>query len=191
MRLRASLVVALLVCAGSLGTARAELPKTLDEMKVRHAEQGKTPEGATKLWLDACFVYMNPDTRDEGRKMIAWLTYPFHRDNLDDWDTKPAGRLLASRLQAKEYQHIFRSYAKGTSPDNQYKMDPNNWELNHVRNFQHPGDARGIQCYLDSTGADADRPAYLKQAKDGLWYMNIYANLISDIRPPKKEGGFE
>lgn len=173
-----------LLAVGFAAPCRAALPKDMDELKARHEELGKTPEGATKLWLDACFVYMNEETRKLGREMLTYLTIPFKTDA--DWEKRPSNRVLVERLTKPEFAHIWRSYAKGTSPDNQYKMDPNDWELNHVRNFQHEGDTRGIQCYIKSSGADTDRPVYLKKSTTSeLYYMNLYVNVCPGIRAPK------
>ena len=54
-----TVVLGLLVAMPAL----AELPKTLDEMKTVHEQAGLEPQGAVKCFLDACFVYMNPETR--------------------------------------------------------------------------------------------------------------------------------
>lgn len=165
--------------------ARAELPKDLDECKSRQAELGKTPEGAAKVWFDACYVYMNEDTRDEGRKMLQYLTIPF-KDN-PNWDKDRSQEYFLRALLKDQY--IMRSYAKGTSPENQYKMDPNDYELNVERvNLNPPGrESRGIQVYVKSSGADMPRPLYFKQSTSTkLWYMNAHTNVYTGIRPPKE-----
>jgi len=164
--------------------ARAELPKDLDELKERHEEMGKTPEGLCKLWFDACYVYMNEETRDAGREMVQYLTIPLKED--PNWDTNRSNEYFIRALKEKTY--IMRSYAKGTSPENQYQMDPQDYELAITRvNMNPPGlEQRGIQVYLDSSGADIDRPVYLKKSKQsGLWYMSAHTNVYTDIRPPK------
>lgn len=164
--------------------ARAELPTDLDDLKERHEEMGKTPEGLSKLWFDACYVYMNEDTRAEGRKMVQYLTIPLKDE--DTWDQSQSQHYFVRALVERPY--IMWSYAKGTSPENQYQMDPDAYELNITRvNMDPPGrEQRGIQVYLKSSGADIERPIYLKQStKTGLWYMSAHTNVYTDIRPPK------
>ncbi len=173
----------LVLCSLVALPATAELPATLDELKALHAEQGTTPEGALKLWFDACFVYMNEETREAGAAMLQYLTIPYMDE--PEWFKLNSARTFVERLLDPAKQHIFRSYAKGTAPDNGYAMDPNDWELDHIRNNQREGDDRGIQCYVRSSGADTPRPVYLKQStRTELWFVNVHANVYTDIRPP-------
>lgn len=164
--------------------ARAELPKDMDELKARHEEVGKDPKEFCKLWMDACYVYMDEETRDAGREMIQYLTIPLKDD--PNWDADQSNQYFVRALKDKQY--IMYSYAKGTSPENQYKCDPQNYELAVTRVNMNPAgvETRGIQVYLDSSGADTDRPVYLKKStKSGLYYMNVHLNVYTDIRPPK------
>ncbi len=158
MKTRLALLAGMLA-AVAIGPVRAELPKNLEELQKLHEEAGKTPEGLSKLWFDACFVYMNEETRDEGRKMVQYLTIPLKDDPA--WDTNQSNQYFIRALREKQY--IMRSYAKGTTPENQYQMDPQKYELNVERvNLNPPGlKDRGIQVYLRSSGADMPRPVYL------------------------------
>ena len=143
---------------------------------------GKTPEIASKLFLDAVYVYMNETTRDEGRKMIQYMIIEYK--DKPDWDKSPDARLFVDRLKAAGYQHIFRSYAKGTSPENGYKMDPENYEINIEKS--NPKHEKAYQVYWRSSGADNSRPVYFKQStKTALWYVYDHRNIYTDIRPPK------
>lgn len=158
------------------------LPKTLDEMKALHQKIGVEPQGAVKCFLDAVFVYMNPVTRDQGRQMLQYLAIPLM--DRSDWDKQSSQRLFVERMVNQSYQHIWRSYAAGTSPENAYAMDPNNWKLNFERTYRHDDDTRGLQVYLRSTGADNPRVVYVKQSTtSGLWYLNIWNTLFVGIRP--------
>ena len=173
-------VIAILVVA----PVQAQLPQTLDEMKAQHVLLGAEPQGAVKNFLDACFVYMNPDTRDAGREMLQYLTIPLKSDA--NWDRSPGNRLFADRLTDANYAHVWRSYAIGATPENGYEMDPSNWELNFERTHRRDKDDRGLQVYLRSGGADLPRVVYVKQStQTGLWYVNIWNSLYSDIRPPE------
>ena len=161
--------------------AWAALPQTMEEMTALHQQLGQTPEGAVKCFLDACFVYMNPETRAAGREMIQFLAIPLKSN--PDWETGEA--LFVARMTDPAYAHVWRSYAAGTTPENGYLMDPDNWELNFERTHREEGDDRGTQVYLRSSGADNPRVVYVKQSTTtGLWYLNIWNTLFVDIRPP-------
>ncbi|MGI5816547.1 MAG: DUF6935 domain-containing protein [Armatimonadota bacterium] len=163
--------------------AQAQLPQTLDEMKAQHVLLGAQPEGAVKNFIDACFVYANPETRQVGREMLQYLAIPLKSEA--NWDRLPGNRLFAERLTDQSYAHVWRSYAVGATPENGYLMDPDNWELNVERTYRHDDDERGLQVYLRSGGADAPRVVYVKQSTTtGLWYVNIWHTLFVDIRPP-------
>ncbi len=162
--------------------AQAQLPQTLDEMKAQHGLLGTTPEGAVKNFIDACFVYMNPDTRDSGREMLQYLALPLRGEA--NWDRLSSLRLFSQYLIDPDRQHIWRSYAKGATPENGYRMDPNNWELNFERGYL-KDDGRGIPVNLHSSGADEPRAVYVKQdEKTGLWHINAWDELLEDVRPP-------
>ncbi len=164
--------------------AQAQLPQTLDEMKAQHVLLGAEPQGAVKNFLDACFVYMNPETRSAGREMLQYLTIPLKSDA--NWDRLPSNRLFAERLTDERYAHVWRSYAVGATPANGYAMDPNEWELNFERTHRHDDDERGLQVYLRSGGADAPRVVYVLQStQTDLWYVNIWNSLFVDVRPPE------
>lgn len=163
--------------------ARAQLPQTLDEMKREHILLGTEPQGAVKNFLNACFVYMNPETRDAGREMLQYLTIPLKGDAT--WDRSPGNRLFVERLTSDGYAHVWRSYAIGATPENAYLMDPDDWELNFERTHRHENDDRGLQVYLRSGGADNPRVVYVLQStQTGLWYVNIWNTLFADVRPP-------
>lgn len=162
--------------------ARADLPKMFDDFQKLHTETAKTPEIASKLFLDAIHVYMNTETRDEGRKMIQYMIIEYK--DKPSWDTTPDALLFAGRLKDPGKQHIFRSYAKGTSPENGYVMDPNKYELNIEKS--NPKHEKAYQVYWKSSGADMSRPVYCKQStRTELWYIYDHRNIYTDIRPPK------
>ncbi len=162
---------------------RAELPSTYDEFAERHRQIGKVQAEVLRLWFDACFVYMNPETRDEGRRMLQHLTVPLR--DFDDWDRETTNQNFVERLQKEEFQHIWRSYAIGAEPDNGYAMDPDDYQLriafDRADRFQ-----RGWEIGLVSSGAPkTQRPVYLKRnVDDGLWYVSAFANLYVNVPPP-------
>ena len=158
------------------------LPKTLNELRALHQQIGNEPQGGVKCFINACFVYMNEATRDEGRQMLSYMAIPLAGDV--DWDTAGGNRLFVERL-GPDYAHIWRSYAVGATPENAYQMDPDNWELNFERTHQHEEDERGLQVYLRSGGADAPRVVYVKQnPQSGLWHAATWHTLFVGVKPP-------
>lgn len=157
----------------------AALPADYKEFKARYATEAKTLEGAVKLHLDAIFCYMNPQTREEGSKM---LRYSLRLKQ--GWENNPNYRTFVERLKDKSYSHIFRSYAEGTSPQNDYKMSPDNYKIMPLRKSEY---APGIQqLTIRSSGADNPRPIQL-MCYDDLWFISGNAAVYVGIRPPQSK----
>ncbi len=172
--LSAILGLALVLAAG------ASLPTTVEELKERHAAQASTPEAALKLWFDSVFATMNRETGEEGAAMLGYLTIPY-KDS-PQWYRQSSARTFVERI--KERPHIFRSYAKGSSPTNGYAMDPNNYEL-EVVSCMADSSGRGWAVVIRSSGADSPRPVYLKKSdQTGLYYVDTFSNVYVDVRPP-------
>lgn len=158
--------------------ALAALPRNFKDFEKRYLIEGMSPEGATKLFFDALFVYMNESTRQEGRKMAA-----FSMKERPDWDRRPTMRLFAERLSREESHHIFRSYAKGATPDNGYAMDVNAYEITIERIVE--GHPMGLQIYLRSGGADYPRVIYLRQF-GSFWHVIDSNSVKVQVRPPRR-----
>lgn len=157
--------------------------QSMDEMKSLHEQHGSDPAKALKLWFDALFLYLDESTRNLGREAMQYLMIPYKKQ--PKWDTAPSNWTFTSRLKDAKHHHIFRSYAVGTSPENAYSMDPNNWELN-VEDSKEDPHGRGWNVLLRSSGADNARPVYMKKStKTGLYYINIHGNIYVGVRPPK------
>lgn len=159
-----------------------KLPKTFDEFVEQHKELGKTPQGASKSFLDSLFVYMNPDTREEGRKMIHFIVIEYKTGDRP-FEQRANSQILAERLRDPDMAYIFHSYVKGTSPENQYKFDLNNYEVNIEKSNE--GGPYGYQCWWRSTGADSARAiSFKKSNQSGLWYVADWTGLPSMVRKP-------
>ena len=63
----AVVVLSLLCCSA----AWAKLPKTYKEFKARYQTEGKTMEGAVKLYFEGVFAFIDPDTRAEAGRCCA------------------------------------------------------------------------------------------------------------------------
>jgi hypothetical protein len=156
------------------GPAPAKLPSTADEFRQRMAADAKQPEGAAKLWFEAVYVYTTDATRDAGRQMLGLIT-------LDEkWEKNT---YFVDRMRTKPY--IFRSYAKGTSPDNGYRMDPNSFTLNVTASEKDKYRDDAWRVVIKSSGADKDRPLVLSKGADGLWRVFGYDQMYGDVTAPK------
>ena len=158
------------------GEAWAALPRDYQEFKARYQKEGRTPEGAVKLYFEAVFCYINEATRAEGSKMVR---YALHYDRPIEQSRNLA--TFAERLRDPERQHIFRSFAEGTSPENDYRMSPDNFNLVVTRKTQEQG---YLRLFLRSSGADSPRPVWVKEF-DGLWYTINNSSTYLEVRPPK------
>lgn len=158
------------------------LPQTLDEVQAQHGLVATTPEGAVTAFIEACFVYMNPATRDAGRAMLQFLALPLRSDA--EWDRLPGQRLFSDYLVDGDRHHVWRSYIKGSSPENGYRMNPDDWILSFARGeFENEGRRMSVDIY--SSGADDPRPVFAEvDEASGLWYVASWDALLQPVRPP-------
>lgn len=155
----------------------------LETWKARHEACGADPVATLKLWFEAVFLYQQSSQRELGRQLLQYLTIPFKPD--PGWDRKPSNGTFVERLKNARHQHIFRSYAQGSRPENGYQLDPTDWQLAVERSGEDPH-GRGWTVALRSSGADSARPVYLKQSsKTGLYFVDKHANVYVGIRPPQ------
>jgi hypothetical protein len=168
---------ALMLCLAS--TAFAILPQDYQEFKSRYQTEGRTAEGALKLHFEAIFSYINPQTRAEAGKM---LRYSMHLPMPLEKSTHNA--LFISRMKDPRYNFVFRSFAKGTSPENNYRMSEDNFSLQIQSRFSSDG---YLKLRLRSSGADNERIVWLRQYDDGLWYVENNNDLFFQVRPPQSQ----
>ena len=177
MRKKLSIVLALSALFLAVGGAAwAALPRDYQEFKARYQKEGKTPEGAVKLYFEAVFCYINEATRAEGSKMVR---YALHYDRPIEQSRNLA--TFAERLRDPEMHHIFRGFAEGTSPENDYRMSPDNFNLVVGKKVQEQG---YLRVFLRNSGSDSPRVVWMKEF-DGLWYMINNASTYVEVRPPK------
>lgn len=160
--------------------AHAELPKTYKEFKARYQTEAKTYKGAIKLYFDAVFAYINKETRTEGGKM---LRYSLRSELPIDRSTFYA--TFADRLKDPAWHEVFRSFAEGSSPENNYAMDPDDYEL--VFTGQVTREVDYLRVFLESSGADSPRAVWVKKFDDGLWFVINNAATYVQVKPGKAE----
>ena len=173
----AVVVLSLLCCSA----AWAKLPKTYKEFKARYQTEGKTMEGAVKLYFEGVFAFINPDTRTEAGKMLRYaLHYSMPIEKSRDLAT------FVERMKDPEYNFCFRSYAEGAKPENDYKMNPDNFKV-MIAGKAMKDPSGYMRLPLRSSGADSPRTIWVKKFDDGLWYVINNAATYVQVREPKTE----
>ena len=170
-------LVAALSSAPALAQSGPSNARPLDfkDFKTRYQSVGTTPEGAVKMYFDALYSYIDPDRQAEGAKM---LRYSLHEQK--NWEKSAAWATFVSRLKDPSYHYIFRSFAQGTSPQNSYAMDPDDYQLIFVGTR---AETDYVQVTLKSTGADSPRPVQVRKFEDGLWYVTNNHGTYVQVRP--------
>ena len=177
-----SAVALFLLCAGLAASAPAQssgaggLPSTYSEFKSRCQTAARTPQGAVKMYFDAVFCYLDPQRRAEASKMLRFI---MHTDA--NWEGSQKYVTFVRRLRDPHYRYIFQSFAAGTSPENGYRMSPDNYSLNIVRTSP---DQDHLRVFLRSSGADLDRRVWVRQFPDGLWYVINNSDTYVKVREP-------
>ena len=152
------------------------LPSTYADFKERCHTVAVTPEGAVKMYFDAVFCYFDPSRRTEASKMLRYI---MHADA--NWEKKQKYVTFARRLKDPACHYIFRSFASGTSPQNGYRMSPENYSLVFSGKSNEADYAR---VFLISSGSDSRRIVWVKQYQDGLWYVINNADTYMKVREP-------
>lgn len=174
-------LIAVLIIVLAVSVSHAELPKTYQEFKARYQSEGRTVEGAVKLYFEGVFAYMNPSTRKEGAKM---LRYALHSDMPIERSTHYA--TFVERMKDPDYNYSFRSFAYGAEPENNYAMSPDNFEIMYAgRITRDPGGY--LKVPLFSSGSDSPRTIWVKRYEDGLYYVINNAATYAQVRMPKAE----
>lgn len=152
------------------------LPSTYADFKERCHTVAVTPEGAVKMYFDAVFCYLDPNRRTEASKMLRYI---MHADA--NWEKKQKYVTFARRLKDPACHYIFRSFASGTSPQNGYRMSPENYSLVFSGKSN---EADYVRVFLISSGSDSRRIVWVKQYQDGLWYVINNADTYMRVREP-------
>ena len=168
-------VTLLLSCALVLGLvagAGAKLPATVDEFKARMETEAKEPKAATHLWFEAMYTYLNSDEaiKAKGREMMNLMTAE------EDWE-----RIMLGRGTLQKQPWLYQSYAKGATPANDYKMDPDNFELEFTREVSQQ-DGKITYLMIKCGGADNPRPFRMRKNKAGIWRMYEWSSLQVGVK---------
>jgi hypothetical protein len=167
----------LLISLSLTAPALAQLPKSLDELKTRIAAEAKEPKAAAKLWFDAVFVYLTVD-KELGAQMISEMG--------KDKEWKKNQRYFLKALE--ENPHIFRSYAVGATPENDYAMDPENYSLVFVREQDKPYADKPpndyYKLFIASSGTSSPRPMTFQRNSRGEYKGYEIGAIYTGVRDP-------
>lgn len=152
------------------------LPSTYADFKARCQTVAVTPEGAVKMYFDAVFCYLDPNRRAEATKMLRYI---MHTDG--NWEGSQRYVTFIRRLKDPSFHYIFRSFASGTTPENGYRMSPDDYGLVFSKKDRQED---YVRVFLRSSGADSDRRVWVKQYPDGFWYVINNADTYAKVRDP-------
>lgn len=151
------------------------LPCNFASFKAQYQQLAHSPEGALRMYFIAVFAYINESTRSEASKMLRYalhLEYPL--ENSANHTT------FLQRLRDPTEQHIFRSFAAGSSPENGYQVTADF----HLAIEGVVKESDYTRILLRSSGADNARSVWVKQF-DGLWYTINNASTYAQVRAPR------
>jgi len=160
--------------------AFAVLPTSLDQYRQQIAEKAGDPKAALKLWFDGVYVYLLVD-KELGQQCILEM------DRWKEWDSR-SFRTFRSQIDSMPY--IMYSYAKGATPQNGYKFDPNNYELVfhgaiNTKPFADKPEGDFVKMFIRSGGADLPRPLTMQRNNLGQYKMYEFSSLYVGVRPPE------
>lgn len=162
----------------TVGPASADLPADVDEFKTRLAADGTDAKKAAHLFFEAMYVYTgaaDDEAKAPGREMLSLINVE------ETWEQD---MLRRGTLQKQPY--LYRSYAKGATPDNNYTMDPNAFELVFTTETAQQG-GKVMYFMIKCGGADLPRPFRMKLGKDGIWRMLEWSSLQVGIKKTADE----
>ena len=159
------------------GEASAKLPSDFQDFKARFEKEARTEQGAVKIFFEAIYCYMNPATRDEASKMLRFALYD--SQPIENAHTRAT---FVERMKDESTHYIFKSYAAGATPENNYNMSPDNFKLEFTGTRADSGG--GVTLFVRSSGADSPRPVSLTKY-DGLWHISSFSSIYTQVRAPK------
>lgn len=175
-------IVVAAVVAVAAGAAYAELPTTLEEFQARVTDQASDPQKAVKLFFDGIFIFLSGEEQLGKDCIIEMSRYK-------EW-SESQHRMLLERMKSQPW--IYRSYAKGATPQNKYDMNPQEYELvfHGEPNMKPYADKEaGAFCklFVISGGADNPRSVTLQRNKAGLYKVYEFSSINLGVRPPASD----
>jgi hypothetical protein len=170
--------------ANALPTSPEELIKLRDEL-------AKDPWGGGMMFMYALMVWHQDPAL--GEKLLV-LTVS--EDNVQkEKDAKKGvynGYSLRGNVKNllqvfEKNKHCARSYAVGSSPDNDYEMDPKTVAMRFRKQDDYVGtiESGDYKVFVCSSGADSCRPLRLLANAKGLWKVKEFSSVMVGCKPMK------
>lgn len=163
-----------------------KLPTSIDGFVALRDRLAETPQGGAAIFAAALLIYAQDQAL--GRQCLA-LAVARKRlregaQGYKGWELIPQElRRLDERVRARPY--VARSYVRGTSPDDGYRLPAGPLRF-EVTDNPHSGDvSTGIfKVFVASSGADSPRPITLERNNRGVWKATEWSSLTSGVRAP-------
>ena len=163
-----------------------ELPQSVEAFIALHDQVAQVPQGGAAMMVVALLVYIEDE--DLGRQCLAIAV---DRDKLSEGPKGYQGwQLRASDIwllhsQIKEKPYIARSYVKGATPDNGYRLPEFPYTL-EFSDIPYSGDPETgtYKVFITSSGASSPRPVTVKRNDQGMWKAYEWSTLIVGVQEP-------
>jgi hypothetical protein len=169
------------------------IPSSIEEFVQLRNNLARTPEGGAVCFVLAMLVY-------EQDRVLGLSCFTVTLDNspamlMDNQQTpsykgKSPSRstlYLIERLQGKPW--ISRSYIKGTTPQEGYRLQKDGLVLQIGRNPYSVIDDRTIKVFVNSSGAASPRPIRMAKNDAGIWKVAEFSSLVVDVQAPLQGDG--
>jgi hypothetical protein len=166
-----------------------QLPQSVEAFLALQDQVARTPQGGAAMMIVALLLYT-----DDVALGHACLTLAVDQSRLsegshghDGWQLRGTDRQLI-RTQIGGQPHIPRSYLRGATPENGYRLPSPPYQLAFSAN-PYSGDAASgsYKVFVDCSGAASPRPVTVRRDGEGIWKAREWSSLLSGIRKPAPE----
>lgn len=153
-------------------------PPVMPKIYGESVPQSVDPVWVARQWIQGILMY-HAGQKEEG---LAQMNSVMKEPTNDRFQSFPG------MAMAKDKTHIWRSYVKGTSPENQYKVD--DVSAIEIETYYQDGEAptetsTSLRMFVRSSGADTARPLSMEKDDRGEWRVSEFSSLCVGVRPPK------
>ena len=164
------------------------LPESIEGFVALRDRIAQTPEGGAAVMVMALLLYAEDEPFGQ-----RCLTVAIDRQWLEEGPGGYRGRRPRTpdkrriRSQVGGNLHIPRSYIKGTSPENGYRLPtpPYIFELSSTPYSGDPSSGM-FKVFITSSGASSPRPVTVRRNNRGVWKAYEWSSLIVGVAPPAR-----
>ena len=166
-----------------------QLPQSVEAFIALQEQVARTPQGGAAMMVVALLLYAD-DAELGGRCLAAAVD----RDRLfegagghDGWQLRGTDWQLI-RNQIGGRPHTPRTYIKGATPENGYRLPPPPYELKFSAN-PYSGDVEtgAYKVFVASSGAASARPVTVHRDQAGIWKAHEWSSLLVGVRAPAQQ----